>query len=372
MAQKLRGGDEGRLRDLRDVDRRLRTGGASGLIEGIRGKIRTKETLSTPESLLCLLAGNRIFSEEKGGLESNGRGKILPIDVAGNIITPDDPVFKDLLVSAAKGMKESRTGMLLNVGHVHCGAVNAAIDFENGDYDPETKNIRFVVDHVQGKNEIDNSLKQASAAGELIVETTGITFGMTALYFDWEKRELINIGESTDHRIDNTEIVDDIQASARKIASIGFFGGAMEAEQMAPQYAHAIVVSDPKTIMGKTPIEAIAVRCADARGTFLAPGDSFSDPRTLFSAGPQEIFLVSSNEGLVPQAGIGSIEYALLHVKGTKHIVIIDTDEKVAVDTRDFLVDSSETVWRKLTKGDLDVTLLQYDPKTGAANIIFE
>ena len=367
MAKKFRGGNGGRLRELKAVDQKLRTGQLNReLLEGIQGRIRRREPLSLTESLSCLLARNSAFAGEKRSMESRGRGRILTIDVAGNIVTPDDPVFKDLLLTAATRMKGR--GMLLNVGHVHCGAVNAAIDFESGKYNPETEDIRYVVEHVEGKNERENSMRQVQIASDLITKELDVIPQAAALYFDWETKDLEVLGYQADHNVDDEGVVPVMTHAARSWSNY-IQSTRME---MAPQYAHAIVISDPTTIMGNTEVEAVVVRCADAREIILASGDSFSDPRTLFDAGPQELFLVSLRNGLIPQAGLGSIEYALLHVMGTLHIVIVDTNEEVAVNTRDLLVDSSEIVLNKIRSEDLEITLLKYDPKAGTANIIFE
>ncbi len=294
------------------------------------------------ESRMRLLQGNRKFVSESGAfraapepteynaivitcsdarceitrVEDYGSG-MLVLQVAGNVVCDE---VKDALSKLAKG------GEIIVCGHEDCGACKAKKD-KPAASDGLLGSVRI---ERKGTDDIfgANALNQADIIAAL-PEVRAKNAKVSTVLLDSRRLSLLSG--------DPHGFVEQLQTSSMALMREDRAAG----KKLSHQRAHTIVIADPLDL------------------------GRFTNPRRIFGAGKNEIFVVSAVNGKFSPEAIGSIEYALSHVEGLKdtpHIVILHTNKEIA--------DEMERVLRrKLGTRWLGMTIMVYNPKSGEANI---
>lgn len=337
---------------------------------GERGKLEEKiarrEMLSPIESLHRMLEGNRshvrrverFFSVDGGrmpgeikcmllmcadarlggmlGFDDFAKEGIAPIYVAGNVAE----VFKGGEMKSLLG-KLAKESSIIIMGHSKCGAVHCAKEAEKFSHEKHG-NMRQLLACVHHEDEGENVLAQAAKlrkSDEYRQASGGKSIRIACAFADiaGEKPSVGIIGKSGIGQL----------AIAQRISRQ--FEDANRGQDLSQkQYAHAIVISDPKYRF---------------------------DGREMASCGANEVFCISAASadgkaiasaemalgGLLDAHAIASAEYSITH-NNTRHIAIVHGQyEKIEAQ----MIADSQIIREAVVRGEVEITAMQYDPKSG-------
>ena len=268
--------------------------------------------------LACSDARN-VFS-----LFSDFRDKnILVVHVAGNSYSKHP---KEHAKIDAALMMLKKGGTLVVAGHEKCGAVDACIKH----YSPESKSLVSVIDSVDIRPTVPritnpyqcNIVNQAARlAKHSTVIVNGIKVVPVSLDFTRGEHCFQHLGEGKE-----PELVIDLRASVFSHIEAARLAG----KDLSKQEVHTIVVCDP-TDLGR-----------------------FTDPRVIFNAGMNDIFVASFNGSTLDPTAIGSIEYALEHVENVRfsgHVLFLHSDPRVIEKVSAQLLADSKIAAQKTNNG---------------------
>jgi carbonic anhydrase len=310
----------------------------------------SRQRISVEESRTMLLEGNRRFREELArlglknedvkdfdviliscsdarceitDLEGYAGKRILTLQVAGNVAASE---VKDALEKLAFN------GEVIVCGHVDCGACKAK------NRAPET------TEGLLGKVDIERSGFDIFSANALN-QATKIR-SMTEAKKKQARVSAMTFNHEPGHTGENLAVLGQDQLGTDTVSMLRTSAGRnlarsrIEGKELSTQSAHAIVISDPLDL------------------------GRFTNPRTIFGAGQNEIFAVSAVEGKLGTEAIGSVQYALDHVEGLKedpNIIILHTKTEQAKEIE-------KTLIKRLGK-HATITIMQYDRDSGEARI---
>jgi carbonic anhydrase len=305
------------------------------LVEGNRNFLsqlkRTKiARLSSYDTIILACSDSRCDPTEFGDFSGK---RVLMLQTAGNVVFDD----------AEKALKKiSYLGEVVVCGHVNCGACNAKA--EESKFRGKSKSVDKLLDHVDISGAKSRGIYAANAVNQakLIekndhVRKENATVTPIEINFTSSKTPLRMLGG------EKTEFFSGLEESAKRKVEAALRQG----KTFEKHYAHAIVVSDPFDL-----------------GTF-------SNVRTRFSAGLNEIFAISATGGKVSKEAIASMEYALQNVncvKETSHIVIMHSDPKIAEEMKAAILSASELIKEK-TSGGKSITIMRHIRSTGEVSV---
>lgn len=343
-------------------------------LNSIKSKVISQKPLAIEESCSYLQAGNDEFMQEcrKFG-QHNGlllavdeydavvltcadarsdcslfrdftSSSILFLHVAGNVYNAENAVARAKVEALIRRLKQG--GMLIQLGHAKCGAVDASAHAGHyvGKVSRHVDTLVGLVDRKHstafaGDDYKANAINQAGRMAEH-PEVIKKEVRIVPCLFDFTDAEQ----KMLEHLKEGAEpgLIAGMRASGVSRLEYAKDNG----YDLSTQYAHAIIVSDPVDL------------------------GRFSNPRIVFNARLNEVFAVSAIGSDISSDAIASIEYALLKVNGVKdapHIVIVHSKMETAERLRQGMLEESSVIKEKTRNGQL-ITIMQYDQKTGNAN----
>lgn len=344
-------------------------------MKDIQSKIISQKPLAIEESRTYLGQGNAEFGLELGRYEQhNGPLKEIPeydaivltcsdarcdcslfrdfvdsrllfLQVAGNVYDSHSAVARAKVNAAIRKLMQG--GLLIQMGHAKCGAVdaNAHADQYIGKVSRQVDTLIGLVDrrHSTTFAEDDYKANTINQALRLAEHPEIVKKGVRVIpclfdFTDAEQKLLEYMKEGAE-----PGLVESLRASGVSRLKYANDNGYM----LSAQYAHTIIVSDPID-MGR-----------------------FSNPRIIFNSRLNEIFAVSAIGTEISDDAIASMEYALLKVNGVKdapHIVIVHSRPDIAKKLKEIMLGESSIIKEKTKNGQL-MTVMQYNQSTGDLKI---
>lgn len=293
---------------------------------------------------------------------------VAVVYVAGNVAD----------VLKAKGMKEmlshlDKDARVLVLGHSKCGAVKCAHEASSASAMKKifkkanivgrrvTRNLDALVGSVHPEGENANLARQ--------VEVLRTDPAFTSIFSKKNIRVISAIADFT-RTEPKVEIIDGSSANEKDAAFVfrlqeKYRRTNSEVDFSGGQYAHAIVISgpsifDPRAIFGvKKANEVFCVSSGDFGRGKGRHGEITED--SIASAEMAELGLLDVHATM-----IGSIEYSVQHLQA-RNIVLMDTSSRAVEELEAQLLANSPILTSALSKNQIELTLMVYNPQTGAA-----
>ncbi|MEK6982666.1 MAG: carbonic anhydrase [Candidatus Micrarchaeota archaeon] len=303
------------------------------LIAGAKGALE-RTLVKTPkeyDAVVLMCSDSRC---EATSLRHYEGKHIATVQIAGNAVTDEVRAVIDKL-------KEN--GEIFVIGHIGCGA--CLVKKDEHKHRGKSQSIDRLLDriHIKGSGHPNIFINNTEYQREVLANLDIVRERKIKVYAGVIGFNTTDLGLTYSKTRELSDFVSETTSEVR----IAIMHAKIAGKTFAEQYAHAIILSDPKDLGNVT------------------------NGRTFFGADLNELFAVSLKNAELSEEALGSIEYALASVncvKSTGHIVIVHSDPEVLNFLKQVLCQNPAI--KKATKNGATVSLMQLDKENKEIRLI--